>query len=281
MNKMFNLKRTSIVLSLKCNLKCKLCAAYSPYYEESANLPVSVQMDYVKKYFEIVDHVEQFTISGGEPLLYKNLPDFLDKLSEYSDRFDKLEIITNGTIVPSKELINCIKPFGSKFYRFLVDNYDKSSKIPEIRSVLDENNIPYIVRDYNSMKSHCDGWVDFGKPYTEIHNEDDAAEIFGKCSYPQKLKFLFSIYRGIFTPCAQVRNRLLLNQNVSDGDYIDLLDDTPTVEDKRNKILSMYATNYLETCKYCNGICDDSPRFTPAEQLTSEEILKIRQHSKK
>ncbi len=275
MSEIFKLKRTAIIMTLNCDLNCKLCSSYAPYFKRTEDLPVSTQMDYIKRYFEIVDHVELFSISGGEPLLYKNLPDFLDRLIEYSDRFDKLEIITNGTMIPSQELINAVKPFGSKIYRFLVDNYNISSKIPEIRSKLEEGGIPYIVRDNNSQNSHCDGWVDLGKIDAMINDDNKAEELFKKCVYVQKMGFCFGIYRGIMTPCGPVRRRRSLGHDVSYDDYIDLFDDTLSVEDQRKKIMNMYTTNYLETCKYCNGFCENSPRFTPAEQLTKEEIASL------
>jgi len=274
MNKMFNLKRTTILMTLNCNLNCKLCGAYASYYEKADDPSVSEQMSYIKKYFEIIDHVELFTISGGGPLLYKNLPEFLDRFFEYSDRFDKLEIITNGTVIPSQNLINSVKQYGNKIYRFLVDNYNISSKISEIRSALDENNIPYIVRDNNSKKSHCDGWVDFGKLDTIIHDENETEEIFKKCAFVQKLSFCFGIYKGYMTPCGEVRWRLGLGK-ASVDEYIDLMDSSLSVDEQRRKISNMYNGKFLETCRYCNAMLEDSPRFQPAEQLTDDELSRI------
>lgn len=277
MSQPFNLKRTTILITLNCNLNCKLCGAYAPYYEKSGDPTVSQHMEYVKKLFEIVNRLELFTISGGEPLLYKYLPDFLDNLLDYSDRFDKLEIITNGTIIPDQRLLTSVKQYKGKFFRFLVDNYNISTKIPEIRTLFEENNIPHVIRDNNLKKSHCDGWIDFGELDTVIHDNNETEALFKKCAFVQKLSFCFGIYKGYMTPCGQVRWRLGLGK-ASPDEYINLMDTDISVEEQRRKITNMYNGKFLETCRYCNGMCEDSTRFSPAEQLTLEELREIKKH---
>lgn len=274
MTNAFNLKRTTVLMTLNCNLNCKLCGAYVPYYEKSSDSSVSEHMEYIERFFQIVDHLELLTISGGEPLLYKQLPEFLDSLINYSDRFDKLEIITNGTIVPNENLVSSVKKYGNKFFRFLVDNYSLSYKIPEIHSLLEENNIPHVIRDNNCRKSHCNGWIDFGSLDNVIHSNEEAEKIFKKCAFVQKLSFCFGIFKGYMTPCGEVRYRLSLGK-ASPDEYINLIDKNVSIEDQRRKILNMYEGKYLETCKYCNGMLEDSPRFQPAIQLTPEELSEI------
>ena len=56
------------------------------------------------------------------------------------------------------------------------------------------------------------------------------------------------------------------------NEYINLLDDSLTVEEQRQKIKNIYARKSLSACAYCNGMCENSPRFTPAVQLTAEEL---------
>ena len=48
---------------------------------------------------------------------------------------------------------------------------------------------------------------------------------------------------------------------------LDLFDDTLSLEEQRKKIRSVLKGKSLKACAYCNGLCDNSPRFIPAEQL--------------
>lgn len=277
----FVMERVGIAISLICNLKCKLCMVYSPYCTDTTFPDISEVKSWIKKYFDIVDYVKIFTFSGGEPLLYKQLPDVLESFSEYSEKIGKLEIITNGTTVPSDELISAAKKLGEKFSRFLIDDYGEnlSCKIKEIERVLNASGLKYDIRNYNSGDLHCDGWVDLGS-MEKIFSYKEASEVYAKCAQPQKLHFCFSISDGIMVPCGAVSRRIFLGHNVDKNDYIDLMDKSLSIEEQRQKISNIYNSKCLETCMYCTGFCDDSVRYKPAEQFTPEEIRKIRQKQK-
>lgn len=273
------LKNSALLVSLICNLNCKLCAAYSPYRKTNKFEEVETLMDYVRKYFDIVDYVEVFAFTGGEPLLYKQFPKLLSEFLKYSDHFGKMEIITNGTTLPNTELLDTIKTYGDKFKRFLIDNYGEelSKKIPEFTSLLDEYKIPYAVRDYFSEDAHCGGWVDFGELSQKIHSRDEAVELFSKCAYPQKLELCNIIVEGSVIPCCPIIRRWL--EGMADySEYIDLNDETMSVQEQRSKLSNIQKAEVFNTCEYCNGLCDNSLRFKPAEQLTAEEIAKIRKN---
>lgn len=277
----FTMKRVTLTVTTNCNLNCKLCCGYSPYLRFDKQPTLEDLLKYIDKFFSIVDYAEQFSITGGEPLLFKQLPDVIDALFKYSDRIGRLEIITNGTIVPSEELIGAVRKFGDTFYRFMIDDYGEklSTKTTEIDAVLKRANLPYEIRNYTANDPHCGGWVDYGLA-KKVHTPEEAKELFDKCSVPQKLHYLFGISNGVFTPCSIIRYRLFLGQDVDKNDYIDFLDDTLSVEQQRQKISNIYNAKCLESCQYCNGMCDDSPRFAPAEQLTFDEIGKIKDSTK-
>lgn len=276
MAEMLVMKKTGLTVSLRCNLRCKLCSAYSPYFSNEPFCDVSKLMRYVRRYFEIVDRVELFSITGGEPLIYPYLAELFEELIEFSDRFDKTEIYTNGTVVPNEKLLNVLKKYGSKFRRFVVDHYDVSTKVKEICEALQNAGIPFEIREYNSKKTHCGGWIDYGSLTEVIHSNKEASDLFAKCAYPQKMGFCNVIKHGLLIPCGPIYRRISLGQNVSPNDYVDLMDETLSVEQQRRKIANISNANVLETCAYCNGICDDSPRFIPAQQLTTQEFQEIR-----
>ena len=274
----FNLHSVTVLTSLRCNLNCKYCNAYVPYLNNKLERSNDKIMEGVERFFNIVDHVEYITVTGGEPFLHKDLPDLLERLLPYKDRFEKLQIITNGTIVPPNEVLDVLKKFGDKFYTFFIDNYGEelSKKIPEIETLLKENDMPYYIRDYCTENAYCGGWVDMGDMYKELHTMEEAQELYEKCATP-RWGFCSIIADDIWYPCDAVFRRLDLGQKVDPADYIDFTNDTLTIEQQREKFRKIYdGGKCLESCKYCNGICEDSVRIKPAEQLTPEELKKIR-----
>ena len=78
-------------------------------------------------------------------------------------------------------------------------------------------------------------------------------------------------------PCAQVFRCLDLGQKVDPNGYIDFTDDTFTIAQQQVMLRRiMLDGKCLESCKYCNGLCKDSVRIKPAEQLTLEELKQIK-----
>lgn len=113
--------KLAFYVTLRCNLRCKLCAVYAPYYDKPFHPTYEFLVKCVDRYFEIVDHIKLFSVSGGEPLLRNDLSRIIDKVYTYVDRIERFEIITNGTIVPSDNIIESLSAFGKKL-NLLVDN---------------------------------------------------------------------------------------------------------------------------------------------------------------
>ncbi|HBA68599.1 MAG TPA: hypothetical protein DCZ40_04485, partial [Lachnospiraceae bacterium] len=57
--------------------------------------------------FKRVDYLASYYLIGGEPLLNRELPSIISAVHEkFGSRIGYIQIITNGSIVPSKELIS-------------------------------------------------------------------------------------------------------------------------------------------------------------------------------
>ena len=273
----FSLPCVTVVPSLLCNLKCKHCG--TPYLKNKLERSNDEIMKDVERFFKIVDRVEKIFVHGGEPLLYKGLPDLLERILTYSDRFGGLRIITNGTIVPSKDTLNVLKKYGEKFRHLMIDDYGPilSKKIPEIKEALEKENIPFFVRDYWTENAYDGGWYDLGNSegfLRVLHTPEEAQEIYEKCSVSMSSS-CSTIFNGIWSPCDPVFRRIDLGLSVDINDYVDLTDENKTVEQQREKIRKILDEKCLDVCKYCKGMCKDSVRVKAAEQLTSEEFQQI------
>ena len=94
------LSRTVLNIAGTCNLKCKNCLAFIPYYKEKFLMSTSEAEEIITAYFNIVDTVGTFTITGGEPLLNKDLYKILTIVNGFSAQITKsIDLVTNGTIM--------------------------------------------------------------------------------------------------------------------------------------------------------------------------------------
>lgn len=268
----FVMDKAGIALTTACSLNCKLCAAYAPY-NAPEHYSLERHKECLKRFFSIVTQVNKFTISGGEPLVYPHLPGFFAELEQYRGNLGTLELITNGTILPSEELLSAMAVWKNKL-SVLVDNYGPtiSLRVGEIHTLLSANGITHSVRNYTAEDPHCGGWVDFGDlTQKRHHTQEEQEQLYAKCAQPQKIKFCFTIVNGIVSPCPPLRRRQELGLPTDYNEYIDLFDDSLTIEDQRRKILGIYHAKSLSACAYCDGLCDDSARYIPAEQFTKDE----------
>ncbi|MCT4686245.1 radical SAM protein [Vallitalea sp.] len=269
MNEKLKLLHSGLTITQRCSLKCKLCAGYSPYYNPQPHYSLELLSDIIDRYFSIVDHVEKFTVTGGEPLIHEDLARIIEKIIEYRNQFDKIEIITNGTIFPNNELQSTLEKYGKKdgCLIVMVDHYGElSTEVSRIKNYFEDKKIDHRIRIYHGDNPHCGGWVNFNDFSLKSHNEKDIIKKFRKCGLP-KINFCFAIKNGEMHPCTfshRIMELNIITRNKSE--YIDLFDDN-TVEQQKNKLRNILNLKYFGACAYCNGMCEDSQRYKPAEQL--------------
>ena len=108
-SKNLNLNSLDIVLTEKCSLKCKHCSNLMQYYEK----PIDNEFDdiilSIENFFGNIDYCYEIRLIGGEPLLFKKIDKVIEKLMIHSNKFGKIIIYTNGTIVPKGDRINALK----------------------------------------------------------------------------------------------------------------------------------------------------------------------------
>lgn len=265
--KKIKMSNVSLVITLRCSLKCKLCTAFAPYYTEPPHYPLDMLKKSVIRYFDLVESVDKFTINGGEALLHKDLPELIDFLAGYIDRIGMLEILTNGTIVPSERLLQSLS-FSPKV-NIMVNNYGTaiSTKIPEIIDGFERYHIAYRLRDQNEEKNYCGGWVDISNLDFKSRSKAETEKLFSHCVYPTAFR-CFAIFGdkayicGVYLRCKTMG----IIPNYPE-EYVDFSDaNTATPEEQIRQIEYFYDKPY-SSCEYCDGFCPESKRYTPAEQL--------------
>ena len=153
----------SFLPSTTCNLNCRYCLNFNPFAKKFFVRELEDLKKDVDIFFSCVDHIMLFHVSGGEPLLYKHVADIIAYIDEkYGDKIDTLRTVTNGTVVPSDEILeklsHCNIEITIDDYREAVpkykDNFDK---------LIDKLN-HYQIKHYMNK---VDSWIDLAPERTD------------------------------------------------------------------------------------------------------------------
>lgn len=254
-----------ISLTERCSLRCRKCAHGCFAVKQDAVKDLTIEQVYksADSFFGKVDFIYEFVLIGGEPLLYRQLPEAIRYIGRrYREQIGIFSITTNGTILPDKETRKMCKEYG---VLFRISNY--SMTIPRLKDaykrlidLLDEDGIAY------ELETEEKEWMDYGFGYVN-RNADTAG--------------LISVFDGCKTPCREVReNRYyfcVMARSVSENmgfdagnnDYLDL--DALTGENYQREMLEFdlgYSEKgYLDMCNYCHGADAKKHPIPVAEQV--------------
>ena len=255
---------TQISLTERCTLKCKNCAhACYAVKNTSKDMTLESVCQSADAFFEKVDCIHEFVLIGGEPLLYNDLTKVISYIGKkYRDRMIIYSITTNGTIMPTEEIIKECKKYD---VLFRISNY--SYQVPRLRKyyekltdMLNENQITYVL----GKEEH--EWVDYG---------------FGSVNRENEEKELINIFDACNTSCHEIRGNKFyycvmarsvaenLHYNVGQDDYLDM---DELSGDNYKKILLEFllgysSKGYLDMCNYCNGAEAINYPIPAAEQV--------------
>jgi hypothetical protein len=261
------LKRSGIVITLRCTLKCKLCGGYAPYYKNPLHFTYKEISETIDGYFSLVDNVGDFSITGGETLLHEDLGKIIEKTLEYSDKINRILILTNGTLLFKDEVIEILARNKGKC-QVTISNYGSlSSKTEELYNSLVNKGITCRIIKYSGDDLFCDGWVDYGDHSKKHFTQEEVDEQGRKCAVRNR-NCNFLIQNGEIHSCGRSYRRMelgIIPKNKEE--YVDLIDKSISNSQKRKTLLNIYNSVSSTSCAYCNGLCKDSPRFMPAEQL--------------
>ena len=255
---------SQICLTEKCTLKCKKCAhACYAVKKDKEDLTFQQVKNTADVFFSKVDYIQEFVLIGGEPLLYEKLPQVIEYIgSKYRNQINIFSITSNGTILPSKELINVCKKYN---VLFRISNYTNSISNLEYQY----NKLAKLFRD-NKVQCRIGNkettWMDYGFDYYERKcSNEELVEVFDKCNTP-----CHEIRENRFYYCVMARSVSdNLSYNVGEDDYLDInkLVGDNGKEEFLKYILGYSEKGYLDMCRFCHGAdCKNYP-IPAAEQM--------------
>lgn len=237
------LPRVELVITTKCNLNCKDCANLIPCYKAPKSFPLSELRKEMDALALVLAGIGELKIMGGEPFLHPELGEILNMVAKYKIK-KSITLTTNGTIIPSLELMDIIIKNN---VRINVSGYEISKKKAAIfMNILANNGIYY--EYYEDMR-----WKDYGNLNSRGRNKNELKEIFSNCS-PSCLTYI----HGKLHMCPRSGNGFNSGViSVSKQDYIDFNQvDTlneETIQKLRNDSQQFINLPYITACQYCDG----------------------------
>lgn len=253
-----------ISLTERCTLKCKKCA-HACYAVDIASddMPLEEAYRSADCFFSKVDFISEFVLIGGEPLLYKELSKVITYIGDkYRKQIGLFTITTNGTIIPSKEVIRACSKAN---VMFRISNYSKA--IPRLKISLDRLTTYLSKYGILYVLGKPDGeWKDYGFEY--VNRKASSGE-------------LITVFDQCKTPCREMRgNRFYfcvmartvsdnLRYHVGEDDYLDFdkLNGTEYKKELLKFNLGYSEKGYLDMCNFCHGAESINYPIPVAEQI--------------
>lgn len=185
---------TTFIRLAGCNLRCSYCDTdYALSIKDGKEMTIDEILEKIKKI-----GYKNITLTGGEPLIHKNIDKLIDKLIENSYN---LNIETNGAVD--------ISPYIAKKLILTVDYKTKSSGMIKY---MQKKNIA-LLRDYDVFKIVCckDDFEDIKEllKNNDIKSYVYLSPIFRKIEYYELVDFLKELHNeGIDTSKTRIQVQL-------------------------------------------------------------------------
>lgn len=244
-------------ITTKCSLRCKHCSNFIPQLQGDEHCPISIEefKSQLNNLLKPVNKVKNLLLLGGEPLLVKNIEEYLE-FAVSKNKVEKVWIVTNGTLLLSEKLIETAKKYRNKTVIWL-SNYSKNEELKpklkhdKILEQLKNANLDYdYVKDLNWGYTSPIGRNELRKNSKEYFQEcsNNCVAVFGGKVYVCPRAGVFDL-KGIYTP--QDSETIDLNQKVS-----------------KKQLKEFYSKESFSACNYCTIVEDRCEgKVIPALQI--------------
>ncbi len=253
LDKKLFIRSVDIVVTEKCNLRCKNCANLAQYYTEPQDSNPQELLASVDLLCSAIDGIGEFRVIGGETLVAKNLLEILPRLLK-EEKVRRVLIYTNGTIVPSNGVIEYLK---SDKIVFMITNYEKLSKnISKLKQALVSEGISFY--EFNAGL-----WTDSASIERQDRTKEQQLEVYKKCC----AKPIITLLKGKLYHCPFMAHADNLRAIPEYKEYIDLCNPIRRSEVTRVLIKEFLDRESFNSCSWCKGREFDKAEIRPAIQV--------------
>ena len=229
-----------------------------PFYKNPRDCDTASLVEAVDRIMRCADFIYHLEVLGGEVFLNRDLAVIMKKLAQY-DNILQIDVITNGTILPGKDLLKILKRDN---ICVVVNDYGAASRKKDaLLALLDEVGVR------NRLNKHW-AWADLGDFSPRKRNETQLAKLFQECNFRTCTELL----HGELHCCP--RSSHGMNTGVVpryDGDYVNLLAEGLSVAELKERIRRLVKEKkFIRACDYCDGNTSASLMLEPAEQSQRE-----------
>lgn len=237
------IERLLFVITDKCTLRCKNCDAYMPYHTHPEEDSIETIMESFNQILDVCEYVDTVDILGGEPLVHSNINSIVRYFVD-EKRCSKVTIISNGTVMPSADLMEIMQ--SSKCI-FRISDYGKlSSQKMHLIDEFEKRNIRYEVTNYQYWDS-----IPLIQRTNESQNQLDYK--FATCTAN-----VFYVKKGKMFCCTFCAGLCSLSMNLIpnfQSNYVQLTNvSKENVSINVEKFIKqVHERKHIDACKYCPG----------------------------
>lgn len=255
------LAKIDTVITSRCTLKCKNCNIFISHLKSQNDVSFdSLKLNF-DTFFDSVDFVYEYTLLGGEPFKHENINEIISYLgNNYGSRIGKINLISNGTVLPNEETIKVLKKYDVSVH---ISDYTNAvnykNKLDSVSNLLRDNNIEHYVIPNNV-------WKDIVYPSLDYTTSNPKEHMIA-CGHSTH-----SVGDGKLYWCdpAYAAEKFLGFLSEKD-DYLDLQENKKnhTNQEASLEIMSYFlgdlnGKGYMSLCKKCAGIGSDNERIVQA-----------------
>lgn len=246
------MQHCEIFITERCTLRCKDCSALVPYFCAPEDIDFD-EYESLNRLLDTVDMITEVSVLGGEPLMHKHLSKILTVLLN-SNKVGKVALYTNGTIMPSKELIEVLH--HPKVWVHISEYNSIKQNTNEIETLLRNEGVQCYIRQY-------DFWIDAGGLYLRDKDTARAKKLFEHCI---KAK-CYSFYKGKLYGCVRASNGVALGKiPEQDTECVDFNYGIDKEDFRKVLKQRLIDASFFNSCYYCDGMAVEGKKVSPAIQ---------------
>ncbi|XME03004.1 radical SAM protein [Lachnospiraceae bacterium C1.1] len=226
-------------LTTHCSLKCAHCNNLMYCYDKPYHVPADEVIADVENMLSHTDFCVKLTLLGGEPFVYPELAKVV-KAFQNHEKIYCLTFVTNGTVIPSEDLINLIA--ASKNPKMVISDYgQKAQKVKELSDLCKAKGI------------HCElgratSWVDPGGTDNRGKSVEQLSREYNGCF---SARYCRTLLKGKIYTCARAAS--LVDLGYMDGEHDSFDTRKPRTEKEFRRELREFLTlDYADACNYCD-----------------------------
>ena len=245
-------------ITTMCTLRCRDCGLFNArYYSKCStaeNFDTALLLIDIDLFLKLVDRLKIFRLIGGEPFLHPDWHILLDKACN-SEKIEQVELITNGTLLPSYDKLKYLK---HQKVKVLISNYGiLSSKLNDLLKMFGDEHIAFSDWSFDGK------WWDPGSTAFRNRTIPQLKNIFNSCHIAQKCRHLLN---GKLYICSRDAHGQNLGIFPEDKDSCINLR-TPNIN--KMDLHMLLSHDFINSCNYCDGTKNRS--LKPAIQFESDE----------